>query len=274
MLIILGANGMLGNYIYNYFLDNNYPVSAIYRTDFDVIIHDLDILEELIFKKSNSDKNIFIFNAIGLISQKNANDKDLLFKINGYFPRDLNEICQKNNWQLIHPSTDCVFNGVSGNYHENSELDAQDLYGISKSMADTFLKTCHQVCIIRTSIIGENKNGISLLEWVKSNKNKTIHGYTNHYWNGITCYQYAKIVYNMISNNEIHRGVRHIYSDCVSKYILISLINEIFNNNTSQIIPIEHSKFQNKCLVSKWDNLNLMPIREQLIELKNMSKFK
>jgi dTDP-4-dehydrorhamnose reductase len=272
MLVVLGANGMLGNYIYNYFLDNDYPVSAIYRREYDVMIHSLDVLEDLIYKKSSGSKKVIIFNAIGLILQKNANDKDLLFKINGYFPRDLNEICKKNNWKLIHPSTDCVFNGKIGNYHENSELDALDLYGISKSIADTFLK--HDACIIRTSIIGENKSGISLLECVKSNKNKTINGYTNHYWNGVTCYQYAKILYNILCSDKIYPGVKHIYSDCVSKYILISLINEIFNNNTSTIFPQEHTKFQNKCLVSNWDNLNSMSIREQLLELKDTSEFK
>jgi dTDP-4-dehydrorhamnose reductase len=275
MLIILGANGMLGSYIYNYFLDHSYPVKAIYRSDFDVMIHDSDILEGLLLKKSEkvcSDK-VVIFNAIGLISQKNNNDKDLLFRINGYFPRDLGIMCQKNNWKLIHPSTDCVFNGQLGHYNENSEPDAIDLYGISKSIADTFLKQQRHACIIRTSIIGENKSGISLLEWVKSNKNNTINGYTNHYWNGITCYQYAKILYNIISNNEIFIGIRHIYSNDISKYELVKLINIIFNNNTSTILPIEHPKFQNKCLVSNYTNYNESSIRDQLYELKNISKF-
>lgn len=269
MLIILGANGMLGNYIYNYFLDQKFPVKAITRPDYDVIIHDISILEDIIFKKTNGIKQVIIFNAIGLISQKNNTDKDLLFNVNGFFPKNLGILCQKNNWQLIHPSTDCVFNGYLGNYNEESEPDAQDLYGISKSIADAFLK--HTTCIIRTSIIGENKSGISLLEWVKFNKNNIINGYTNHYWNGITCYQYAKIVYDMITNDALFNGIRHIYSNNISKYELICEINEIFNNNTSQIIPIQHPKFQNKCLISKY-NTRQMPIREQLIELRD--KFK
>ena len=82
---------------------------------------------------------------------------------------------------------------------------------MSKSLGELCKPT-----IIRISIIGEEVNNKrSLLEWVKSNSGKEINGYENHYWNGVTCLQLAKIV------NEIY-GL---------KITIDKTISSCFNNN-------------------------------------------
>ena len=49
-----------------------------------------------------------------------------------------------------------------------------------------------------------------------------INGYTNHFWNGVTCLQLSKIINNIIYYNKYWKGVRHIFSPrSVSKYELI-----------------------------------------------------
>jgi dTDP-4-dehydrorhamnose reductase len=36
------------------------------------------------------------------------------------------------NSKIIHITTDCVYDGVKGNYDENDEVSATDVYGITK----------------------------------------------------------------------------------------------------------------------------------------------
>ena len=129
---------------------------------------------------------------------------------------------------MIHITTECVFSGKKGGYNENDIHDATDIYGISKSLGEPV-----DVCIIRTSIIGEELySKKSLIEWIKSCKNGTIDGYDKFYWNGITCLEVANIIFNIIKTDNYWQGVRHFFCNTtVSKYELCNIINDIYKLN-------------------------------------------
>ena len=111
----------------------------------------------------------------------------------------LAKIKKEHNCQVVHISTDCVFNGKKGNYNEEDDHDCLDVYGKTKSLGEN-----PDLTIIRTSIIGEEiTNKRSLVEWVKSNTSKEINGFIKHFWNGVTCLQLAKIIYKIITNSHI-----------------------------------------------------------------------
>ena len=143
------------------------------------------------------------------------------------------------------------------------------IYGMSKSLGENL----QNATVIRTSIIGETFNGrknTSLLEWVRSNKNGSVNGFTNHFWNGVTCLQLAKIIHEIITTNKYWIGIRHIYSpNVVSKYNLICIINEIYNLNIN-INPCG-GNYVNKSLISKYNNLFVIPDLE--IQIKEMYSF-
>ena len=260
-IILFGSTGMLGRYVLSV-LYKNYQVISFLRDDYDIKNDSNLKLENLL---SILQKNDVVINCSGLIPQNNSNNIDSLrdyIKINSIFPNTLNEICSKLNCKFIHITTDCVFSGLKGDYDENDIHDSNTYYGISKSLGENETST-----IIRTSIIGEelyNKN--SLLEWLKKNKNKTINGYTNHFWNGVTCLTLAKIIKNIIDNNLYWKGVRHIYSpDSVNKYDLCNYINEIYNLNI-KIEKIE-KEYKNLTLTSVYDKLfDIDTIYNQIIE--------
>lgn len=259
-LIIFGSNGMLGRYIYKYFTHNTtLEIIPLTRKDFDAHLDKIDKLDK-IFKKYNVNSNTLVFNAIGAIPHQGTDDMIHYTKINSTFPHILSYFCDIYNCRMIHPSTDCVFSGQTGNYNENSIHDVKDFYGISKSVGEKI-----NCCIIRTSIIGENTSGISLVEWIKSNKNKSINGYTNHIWNGITCLQYAKIIDCMIKNNIFWNGVRHIYSpNIVSKAELIDMINRQYNLNID-INNIDTKDICNRTLDSIYPSVFHIPSLEDQI---------
>ena len=266
-LFIFGSNGMLGNYVKSY-LSQYYEILPLTRNDYDLSKLNINSLEKLLINK-HLEKNDIIINCAGVIpqsSQQRSLDSKLYFTINSLFPVVLSQICDKHNVKMIHITTDCVFSGKDGLYNELSEHDETNDYGMSKSLGELCNAT-----IIRTSIIGEELiNKRSLLEWVKSNKCKEINGFVNYFWNGVTCLELSKVIYKIINENLYWSGVRHIFSPkSVSKYELVSMINEIYNLNIK--INQFHTEKVDKTLATIYDTNNIFKIpdlNEQINELK------
>ena len=272
-VILFGSNGMLGGYIKSYFLYNNINVVVLTRDNIDLSIANHHELEKVLLN-NNIDSKTIVINAAGVIpqvsTQRQLHDYDYI-KVNTVFPCILSAIIEKHNAKMIHVTTDCVFSGNKGQYSENDERDAPDMYGISKSMGENLYCT-----IIRTSIIGEElRNKRSLLEWVRKNKGGTINGYKNHMWNGVTCLQLTKIILHIIKNNLYWIGVRHIHSpDIVSKYELVTYINNIYDLGIS-INEYECGKTVDKSILTIYDDINnninnnIPLIESQIKELYN-----
>lgn len=255
-IILFGSTGMLGNYVKKY-LSQFHDIVCVDRNTFDIELCNWERLDSIIQTSS------VVINCAGAIPQQKCNIRKYI-TLNTIFPHKVNEISKKYSIPFIHITTDCVFSGKDGNYDENSKHDAEDIYGISKSLGED-----NTMCIIRTSIIGEeinNKN--SLIEWVIKQKDGTIDGYNNVFWNGVTCLQLAKIIERVINTNAYWNGVRHIFSPVpVSKYELCQYINEIYGLNITinkKTIPLK-----NMTIASSYNNElnNIIPnLKEQIIE--------
>jgi dTDP-4-dehydrorhamnose reductase len=219
-IILFGSNGMLGSYL-NSYLKDKYDVLALTRSDIDLSSDETIIME---FLDKLVGKNDIIINAAGVIKQRVFDITDMI-KVNSLFPQILAKFKNKRGCKVIHITTDCVFNGGQGKYTEKDSHDSLDEYGKSKSLGENL-----DICNIRTSIIGEEKNNKkSLIEWVISNKNGTIDGYENHLWNGVTCLELSKFIDKLIGEDLIWEGIKHVFSpNTVSKYELVSDINEIY----------------------------------------------
>ena len=248
-IILFGSTGMLGNYV-NAVLRKTNDVRCINRAEYDIVQDDVSVMNRIL---SDVESDDIIINCCGAIPQKNKlTDYKTYILVNTIFAHRLETIANHRGAHFIHITTDCVFDGKSGNYNEQSEHTAQDIYGISKSLGEPESAT-----VIRTSIIGEEliaglpkgtpgkstsgnagafpeqlSGKKSLLEWVISNRGKEINGYTNHYWNGVTCLTLANFIKSTIDANMFWKGVQHVYSNnIVSKYNLCCYINEIYDLN-------------------------------------------
>ena len=260
-IMIFGSNGMLGTYL-NKFLEKKYEVIPITRKDIDLSKStENEILNFLSNRVSEKD---LIINSSGVIKQRDYDTNDMI-NVNSIFPNILSKFKKNKNCNIIHITTDCVYSGNKGNYMENDYHDCLDEYGKTKSLGEN-----KDLTIIRTSIIGEEiDNKKSLVEWVKSQSNATINGYTNHLWNGVTCLELSKLIDDMIYKMNFWEGTKHIFSpNIVSKYELVNMINKIYDLN----ITITEMETSEKC----YRNLNSLyscPIKinlyEQIIEMKN-----
>jgi dTDP-4-dehydrorhamnose reductase len=259
-VVIFGSNGMLGSYLKKY-LEDKYDLLNLTRNDIDVsVINESNLLN---FLRNNITKDDVILNACGVIKQRNPAIIDMIM-VNSVFPNILAKFKTEVGCNIVNITTDCVFSGERGNYIETDKHDSIDAYGKSKSLGEN-----PTITNIRTSIIGEEKmNKKSLLEWVISNKGKTIEGYENHLWNGVTCLELAKLIDKIIKNNTYWSGVRHVFSpDTISKYKLINMINEIYklnivvNKKTTDINCYRNLQTQFTPMINK-------SIYDQILELR------
>lgn len=223
-IIVLGVEGMLGNYVSKYLKFKKYDVIFGSREFFDAAKINGPVLKGIL---SNPffHQNDVVINCIGVINKRveSLGIRNTI-QVNSVFPHLLNEACNHVGLRLIHITTDCVYSGKKGNYSENDPHDATDIYGKTKSLGEPELAT-----VIRTSIIGEEvKNARSLIEWIKSNKGGTIDGYFHHKWNGVTCLRLAQEIEYIINEGKYWLGVKHFYGNTVNKYELCSMVNEIY----------------------------------------------
>jgi dTDP-4-dehydrorhamnose reductase len=260
-IILFGSSGMLGNYVYKV-LSKKYNVICVNRKEFDIETCDWNKLNGLMNILENDD---VIVNCAGIIPQRKPNSRSYI-KVNTLFPHKLEEISKIHKCKFIHITTDCVFAGKKGNHIETDQHDSEELYGITKSIGEPT-----DSCVIRTSIIGEEQfTKKSLLEWVRANKNGVINGYSNFYWNGVTCLTLANIIENIVRTNNFWKGVRHIHSpNTVTKYELCNIINRVYNLNIT-INPVHCDEAKNMTVASIYpNNYSIGTIEEQIEELKN-----
>jgi dTDP-4-dehydrorhamnose reductase len=259
-ILILGHRGMLGRAAYYYMSKN---------TEFE-----LQTIPEGVRWPSQEFKDClnqaeWIINCIGAIPQKTPSKADL-FSLNTELPIYLMSLGKKT----IHAATDCEYSGkieLGKFYNITDYEDAYDEYGISKKLVTVLAKSSHlpNFNIIRTSIIGlEENTNFSLLNWAVSqfNQELNIRGFTNHYWNGITTLEWAKVAEEIIKIHSDEAIFVQPTIKTLSKHDLLVLIKSEFSLNSKSIIdPVEGDNFQNKSLAP---NIEVSSLSQQLTELK------
>jgi dTDP-4-dehydrorhamnose reductase len=265
-ILILGSSGMLGKYVSTYFKSKYDNVLSASRLDFEVNVSTNNQSIEKFLKDKNITENDVVINCIGLIKpQVDKYGSTLSIVVNSLFPNLLADECAKIKAKMIHITTDCVFSGKKGNYLETDTHDVSDTYGRTKSLGEP-----NSCTVIRTSIIGEEVGQKrSLVEWIKSNSNKEINGFDDHFWNGLTCLQVAKVIDQIIKEDNFWIGVRHVFSNKVDKYELLNIVNEIYNLN----IKINKKTSGNYCDRSMGsnflNNFDIPDLRKQIQEMKD-----
>tara|TARA_A100001515_G_scaffold136610_1_gene128514 strand:+ start:739 stop:1500 length:762 start_codon:yes stop_codon:yes gene_type:complete len=236
-ILVLGHGGMLGNVVFKY-------LARYTRHHVTTVNHrypSQNFKDEIL--KSNPD---YIINCIGAIPQKSPENYDINYDL----PLWLIENCRKA--KVIHPGTDC-------------EIDVSD-YGKSKKIMTDYVVNNHtNTKIIKTSIVGPERNTCdSLFSWVMSKRDdEKIKGYTAHFWSGITSLQWAKIALNMIEDWNKFNAMTIPDSKCISKYDLLKLIIKVFEKNN--VVEKCDKLKVNKCLAGK---LKVPDIEQQMIQLK------
>jgi dTDP-4-dehydrorhamnose reductase len=148
-VIILGAGGMLGSDLCDVFPD------AIRFTHKELDITNKQLVINTI-RENNPD---LVINAAAYTKVDQAEDEqELAFDVNGYAPGYIAEGCSQIDANLIHYSTDYVFDGTTKEYVESDKTNPINTYGKSKLLGEQEIaKYTDNYMIIRTSwLFGKN----------------------------------------------------------------------------------------------------------------------
>jgi len=262
-ILVIGAGGMLGYAVSEYFEKKGFEVKELRRNEFDIAN---DSLEKLDLFVEGCD---IVINCAGVIKPRieEMSIEDVL-KVNSVFPKNLARLCKSKKIKCIHITTDCVYSGEKGAYDEDDYFDAEDVYGMTKLAGEN----SNDCMILRTSIIGEEKNqSRSLLEWALGQKGKEVNGFTNHLWNGVTTVYLAEVIENIVNNQFYQEGLFHIHSpNTVDKYELLQIFNKVYDlelniNATEGGLAVDRSMSSKYDLSSK---VATKTISEQVNEMR------
>jgi dTDP-4-dehydrorhamnose reductase len=244
-IVVLGVSGMLGHKMLQV-LSNKFTVTGTLRKfNTSQLLEPYELYEGVdvnnflnVMESLNKIDPDVIVNCIGIIKQlPESNDWDKSFSINSEFPHKLSIYAKAHGMQLIHISTDCVFDGKIGLYREVDIPNAIDIYGRTKFVGEVSDINC---LTLRTSIIGREINTRhGLLEWFLSKKGMKIQGYTKSIFSGVTTNELASLVSDIIQNGRGLQGLYHVAAEPISKFNLLTKINSHLLDNKVEIESVD-----------------------------------
>lgn len=255
-VFVLGHRGMLGHVV----------AGLLEQKGFEVVTSTRRYAAEpgaALVEEVRASGAAWVVNAAGLIKQKSV-DEHALFEVNTLLPLQLRASLAPGQ-RLIHASTDCVFSGSRGCYEVDAPTDAEDVYGLSKLLGESIIPD-PRCTVIRTSIIGpERAGGHGLMGWFLS-QTGTVSGYEDHWWNGITTLEWAKICLRVMDGELEGAGklLQPGAAAAVSKAEMLELIAEAWGH------PVEVRRVRTGAPVDR----TLVPtvpaadLRTQLLEMR------
>ena len=150
------------------------------------------------------------------------------------------------NAYFIYISSDSVFDGISGNYNENSHAEPLNYYSYTKWLGEkqVLVNSKHPI-VLRTNIYGFHLNKAnSLVEFGLKNfdLNQPIRGFTDVVFNPLYTGQLALLILQLIQNPIF--GIIHASCDTsINKFCFLQQLATLFNYDTRLISPAYMSDF-------------------------------
>jgi dTDP-4-dehydrorhamnose reductase len=236
-VLVLGAGGMLGHMAMRV-LSVNHTTFGTTRSSKDNqkklsrFIQPEQWLENVDVRNLAQLENIVdhirpdvIINCVGLVKQKMDSHSYIdSIEINALLPHKINHIAENHGSKLIQISTDCVFTCSPGAKNQNDEPNARDLYGLTKSLGEV---SYGNGLTLRTSIVGRQIYGSeSLFEWILNQRGKTIEGYRNAKYTGLTTNALCRVIDFIIRERMDLTGIWQVSSEEISKFELVKRVND------------------------------------------------
>ena len=236
-VLVLGADGMLGHELVGQLAAEPRPHEvastarrgpAHYRT-VDARRPDsvVDVLADF--------RPHAVVNAIGLVKQRpDGQDPVPALEVNALWPHRLAALCRAAGARLVHVSTDCVFSGRRGDYTEDDEPDARDVYGLTKLLGEV---GDGSALTLRTSMIGlEQHSQRGLVEWFLA-QSGPVRGYRRAIYTGVTTMELARLVRLLLEDFPQLAGLWHVASQPIDKLELLRRLVTELDRDDVQLVP-------------------------------------
>jgi dTDP-4-dehydrorhamnose reductase len=242
-VLVLGHRGMLGHVVARRFAERGHEVIT---TDFR---YDGESLPFLGWAEA-------VVNCAGVVTVAPG-----LMVTNVLLPLHLAGLLEGRT--LVHPSTDCVFDGLRGRYAVNEPPNSTDPYGLSKRLGEG-CATQRNVYVLRTSIVGPpGDGGRGLLGWFLR-QDGPVDGWVDHRWNGTTTLAWADLAAGIVEGSPFAPGLHQpATEDEITKYALLELFGGVFDHRI-EVRPVETGMPVDRTLIP---TIVMPPLEEQLAEL-------
>lgn len=265
-ILIIGCTGMLGSNLfvflkkyYNFVYGtcrNKYNVKNKYIYNFE---HTKDNLEKYINEINPS----IILNCVAILSFNNDNEKVNMTYSNCILPIQLNNICNRKKFYLIHFSTDAVFESSDKYHNINSSYCPTSFYASTKILSESIQETA---LVLRICPIGfDYFKKKSLFNFIYNSTEKEINGFENCFFNGLTTIEIGKQLLTILDKRDI-KGIHHITGPKISKLQLLQHINDIFDLNVD--INPKKEPYMSRLLKDDLNDSNELNWITMLSELK------
>ena len=258
-VLVLGSTGMLGQAVMSELKRRGLDPVGVSRTtsiSFDAMSQTFESL----MRRPFVGRVDAVVNCIGWIPQKASDDEALntliAHRLNVSLVEEIASYTQVHDLNWIQIGTDCIYDGLVGNYHEDSVSTPTDLYSRTKYDGEEFTASS---IFIRCSIVGPDvgyKTG--LYEWFKRMRvsGDEVQGYENHFWNGVTTNAFARLAAGLIETNWTQAiKVHWIPRGTVTKADLLRLFCKYLEGEVTGILPFEAPREINRTLGSKQESL-------------------
>jgi len=256
-VLVIGANGLLGQKLVDTFLDD-FEVHGIGRKkkpslefdNFNYTVCDITNREQILDLVRTFEPN-FIVNSAAYTNVDGCEDeKEECWKINVVGVENLANVAKRFGIHVVHISTDYVFDGVEGNYDEESRPKPLGYYGRTKLASENVLISSGIDCaIVRTMVlygIGTDLNH-NFVTWIieKLTNGESINIVDDQFGHPTLVDDLAKAILKIVGLKKT--GVYNVAgSECMSRFELAQKIAEVFNFNFSLIHPIKTKDLNQK----------------------------
>jgi dTDP-4-dehydrorhamnose reductase len=155
-ILITGSKGQLGQELTEVLPERGYEVVALSRGELDV--SNMETVEQAIEVHSPE----LVINAAAYTNVDGCEtETELAYSVNALGPRNLAQSCERRGCQLLHVSTNYVFDGKSDRPYEPFDLpNPVSAYGHSKLAGEEYVKhLCNRWYIVRSAgVYGRGHN--------------------------------------------------------------------------------------------------------------------
>ena len=262
-IVVTGANGQLGSC----FREESKSIknmSFTFLTSKELnITNESDIKN--VFKSKKFD---FCINCAAYTAVDKAEEEiEKAYNINVVGVKYLSKACKENKINLIHISTDFVFNGNSKNpYKENDDTSPISVYGETKLKGEQeIMSNMNNYFIIRTSwLYSEYGNNFVKTMLKLSQQHKKLNVVDDQIGTPTYAKDLAKTIFHLIDTSHTPYGIYHYSNEgSVSWFDFAKAIFEESEINI-KVEPIKSEQYPTLAKRPKYSVLNTSKIREKL----------
>jgi dTDP-4-dehydrorhamnose reductase len=270
-VLIFGANGQLGQSLKSIVTDlKSTAFSFVFLSKEESDITKLSLLEDVFEKYSPK----YIINCAAYTQVDLAEDcKEDAYIINVIGAKNIAVLCKRYTSNLIHISTDFVFEGNKTSLMKEDDICKPiNYYGLSKFQGEQEIqKTTEKYFIIRTSwLYSEFGNNFAKTMLRLGKEKESLNVVNDQISTPTYAIDLAKFIIHIIESESQKHGVYHYSNEGISSWYDFAKAIFEYTNNSIRVSPIASTEFKTKAKRPSFSVLDKTKVKtNQNIEIKH-----